>query len=244
VKKILSQKDHIISESKKAYKQGLTLVKEGKHFLGERKMKESEEKYRSSLDYFRLSLSWDESNIQPFKYIHFLGKIIHNNFSCSISPANGTYSMSCPVYLSHITSGFSVGMACERICSICGKDFNKCKHEKWKYYDNIEAKKIEDQCNICGEKECNHKIGEKYDDVTPHVIVKALEAPEISLVDYPQNPYCTIQVMQLTRSEVNSMLGDDQKDDFVYGKTTFQCHHCFYCKGDDLKLRFPLINHH
>ena len=204
-------------------------------------MKEAEEKYRLSLFFFRLSLSWDDTNIQAFRYIHKIGKIIHNNFSCSIFPVNGSYYMSCPVFLSHITSGFSAGMVCERICSICERDFESCPHEKWHYYDNIEAKKVEGKCNICSKEECDHTIGEKYDNATPHVIVKALDVPEISIVDQPQNPYCTIQQIQLKRSEVYSMLPEEQKEGFIYGKSDFFCHHCLSCKGDNLNLRFPLI---
>ncbi len=216
------------------------LVQEAKDAIKKNKREVAETLFRGSLVKIREALLWDPEEAYS-RYLHDVGCSIHDIFGCQLKVKDGNYGITCPVMLSHNKWGFSIGGSGKSICSICGKDVFDCSHVKGHIYDNVKARRHYDICNICGEGDCGHKEGEKYNGVRAFAIIVEMNLDHISLVPNPANPLCVIQSYSVSKSELLEMLPEDEREQFVYGETVIHCHHCLMCKGEPERGFAPLL---
>ena len=207
------------------------LVQNTEEAIDNKKMDLAETFYRRSLVKIREALLWEPEEKPHSKYLHDVGRRIHDIFGCQLEFKDGLYWVTCPVMLSHSKGGFSIGGSGKAICSICGTDIFDCPHVKGRTYDSVVAKRHHDICNICVQRECEHKEGEIYDGVQVFAMVVELNLDHVSFVQNPANPLCVVHCYSVPKSDLLEMLPEDERDRVIYGETIIHCHHCLICKG-------------
>lgn len=207
------------------------LIKDAEVSISEKRMDVAETLYRKSLVKIREALLWEPEEKSHRKYLHEVGRLIHDTFGCQFEFIEETYRATCPVLLSHIPYGISIGGSAKSICSICGKDTFDCTHVKGRIYDNVVTKHFQDICNICGQQECEHKEGEIYNEVKAFSIVVELDLDHIALVENPANPMCCIDACSVPKSEFIEKLPEDKRDLVLHREIFVECHHCLICQG-------------
>lgn len=166
--------------------------------------------------------------------IHKIGLTLEEEFQCQIlyDEKKGEYFSNCPAILLHKDFGFSIRGSEKYKCSICGLPIIDCEHITGEYYDDIECKKNDGFCNICGEKDCNKHIeGEKYDHVQAVKIVYDLNLVTFDIVEDPEMKFARISKVFFSKEEIMNELNEEDKKAFTYGKSKLYCHHCSQCKG-------------
>ncbi len=206
------------------------LVQKAEKATRSKKMDVAEAFYRRSLVKIREALLW-QPEAGHSKYLHDVGRQIHDGFGCELQFKDGLYWVTCPVLLSHSKGGFSVGGSVKAVCSICREDILDCPHIKGRTYDGVVAKRYHDICNICGLRDCEHKEGETYDSVQAFAIVVELNLDHVSFVENPANPLCVVHSYSVPESDLMEMLPEDERHRVVYGQTIIHCHHCLSCTG-------------
>jgi hypothetical protein len=184
---------------------------------------------RTSLQYLRNAYHLSSEDPKISVLLHQSGKFIHDNFGCQVRMEGTTYYEECPVLLSHVKYGFSVGGSAISICSICGKDPWECEHIKGFKYDGVIAKKISGYCNICGQEACDHQLGEIYNNAEAVHIITEMKLDHVSLVERPANPLARITMYTLGPEDILKALPDSEKASFKPGVTVIHCHHCVEC---------------
>jgi hypothetical protein len=207
------------------------LIQEAEEAINKKKMDVAEILFRRSLVKIREALLWEPKEKAYSKYLHDVGRRIHNIFGCQLEFKDGLYWVTCPVMLSHSKGGFSIGGSGKAICSICSKDIFDCPHVKGHTYNGVVAKRHHDICNICGQRKCEHKEGETYNGVQAFAIVVELDLDHVSFVQNPANPLCVVHSYSVPKSDLLDMLPEDERDRVIYGETIIHCHHCLICKG-------------
>jgi hypothetical protein len=195
--------------------------------------KESEMLMRQSLSVTREAFHLSDGSNAIGGLLHQRGSTIHSLFKCPLTFENGSYFEDCPVVLSHIPLGFSVGGSGVAICSICGKDPWECEHVTGYVYDGVPTQKILGSCNICGKESCDHEVGKAYDKVKAVRIITDLHIEEISLVKNPMNPLARIQRRSISSKDIYLALPPSEKASFIPGETVINCDHCAICHGTD-----------
>ncbi|MCJ7791002.1 MAG: hypothetical protein MUP49_01080 [Dehalococcoidia bacterium] len=143
--------------------------------------------------------------------------------------AGNTYYEECPVILSHVKFGFSIGGSEDAVCNICGIDPWDCEHIKGFKYNGVVARKIGSICNICLKETCDHLVGKIYDNVEVVHIITNIKLDDISIVQNPADPLARIEMYTLGPEDILKLLPDSEKSRFVPGKTVIHCHHCMDC---------------
>lgn len=221
-----------LSEAQARMSSAITHMAKADHFLSLDKPREAEDALRKSLVIIREAILFQPDNPEYRSFILKVGRKVHDLFGCIIPFENGQYQAVCPVLLSNISYGFSMGWKKKAICSICGQDIFDCEHVPGRIYDNVEARKFEEICNVCGEKACSHTEGDHFDKVKAIRIVTELKINDISLVERPDNPLCAIMKTPISRDEILDDLSPKEKERFEYGITPIFCHRCELDKGD------------
>jgi len=170
--------------------------------------------------------------------MHSIGKLLHDRFQCPLKFNGKSYYNDCPVRLSHIDIGFSIGCTEDLICSICGKDPLECDHTSGEKYNNIICKEIRNICNICWENKClcHHIIGETYNGVEAVLIEINIKPNHIAMVSNPADPLCRVTAVPISDEHIASVVKTMPKNlrkKFQYGKTILFCEHCVICSDPD-----------
>jgi len=187
--------------------------------------------FRKSLEKAREATQWEPDAFAHRRYLHSLGRRIHDVFGCEIPCQDGRCRLTCPVLLSHMPFGLSIGGYKRAVCSLCGQDVLDCPHIRGHTYNRIVAARTHGVCNICGEKVCGHKSGDLYDGVEPFGIVVEMEVDHIAVVTKPADPLCVFTSVELPHDEVlTSFLAADPHE-VRGGEASFECHHCLACDG-------------
>jgi len=208
------------------------LIKTAEARLKKKKLKEAEKYFRESLTPLREAFLLDNKNTARRKYLHEVGKRIHDIFGCVMEFRDGSYWANCPVGLSHMNMGFSIAASGKSICSICGQDSLDCPHLRGEKYDDVVACRIDGICNICTERYCDHLAGQVFNGVRAFsIMTKVLTLDHVALVENPGNPLCVVQGVSLGRKDMLERLPANEHHQFVYGKTIVFCHHCLECDG-------------
>lgn len=218
--------------AKRFMEEARTLIAEAELVSQQGDRNRSEELYRRSLHKIRDASLVDPENSYHRIYLHHIGRRIHSRFSCPNPPTDGSYTVSCPVLLSHTKGGFSIGGSAKPMCSICQGDAFTCPHEAGQIYNEVIAKRVLNTCNICGKETCDHFEDQVYDQVNAYVIISDLKLDHVSYVENPEDPLCCIQSRTMDRDEVWRELSPDERIAFKYGETVLHCHHCLICKGN------------
>lgn len=122
---------------------------------------------------------------------HAIGEVRSGLFHCPVAVKDGVAVQNCPLALLHFRMGFSIGFTATRWCSICHEDLDYCVHLLGKTYSLV-AQRIENSCNICGQRSCGHVVGDSY-DVHPTGIIRQVDLHEVSLVHRPRDPLARVQ---------------------------------------------------
>ena len=223
---MVSLDDEMTSELNKANK----LWKKGQVQLDDNKQ-QAEVTMRESLQHLRNAFHIASEEPKIGNILHQRGRLIHDLFGCRLRMAGNTYYEECPVILSHIKLGFSIGGSADAVCNICGKDPWDCEHIKGFKYDGVPAQRIGSLCNICLKETCNHCVGEIYDNIEAVHIITKINPDHVSIVENPANPLARIQMYTLGPEDIRKLLPDLEKARFVPGKTVIHCHHCVDCTG-------------
>lgn len=163
-----------------------------------------------------------------FKSMCKIGKLIHDRFGCQVKFSGTSYFTDCPVRLSQLNMGLSVGGTEDLICSICGKDPIECGHTPGEKYNNVICQEIRSTCNICWDNKssCEHIVGQHYDNVEAVRIVTNLRPDHVALVSEPSDPLCRFLAWPVDVRSIIEKLPKDKKDKFEYGKSTIVCNYC------------------
>jgi hypothetical protein len=191
----------------------------------------AESLWRESLIKLRESHLWEPHEHSHRQKLHEVGKKVHDTFGCQLEFRDGSYRVSCPVYLSHSQIGFSIGGTAQVACSICGQDNLTCPHVKGRKYNGVVANKWLEFCSICLRKDCDHAVGEIHDGVEACGIVTMIDLDHVALVKNPANPLCVIESYSLPESDLLDLLPKEGRESFAYGETAVDCHHCTVCEG-------------
>jgi len=218
-------KDICDASAQKSMASANKLIEEAKECVYKNNMKEAESLLRKSLVKIREAFLWTEDKKYQDK-LYIIGRKLHDIFGCQLEFSNGQYNQTCPVFLSHSTMGFSIGGSSITICSICGENTLKCPHINMKTYNNVLAQDLTDVCNICGKKDCDHEIGNFYDNVEAFSIISDINFDHVSLVKKPADPLCAIMSHEVPKSEILKELNENERDNFVFGETKINCDHC------------------
>lgn len=228
---MVSMDDRFESEVKEAD----ALWSKGHSLLEKSEKEEAETAMRSSLLHLRDAYHLASEDLKLGNLLHERGIVIHNLFGCKVRMKGTTYYQECPVILSHVQLGFSIGGSADTICSICGKDPWDCEHIKGLKYDGVVCRRIGNTCNICLNENCNHLIGEIYNGVEVVHILTNMKLDHVSLVENPANPLARFQMYTLSADDIRNSLPKSERRFFVPGKTVIHCHHCVECNGSSLQ---------
>lgn len=223
---MVGMNDNVESKTKEAD----VLWNKGRSLLEENRKQESETTMRDSLIRLRDAFHLASEDSKISRLLHDRGRIVHDLFGCKVRMSGTTYYQECPVILSHIQLGFSVGGSANTICSICGKDAWDCEHIKGFKYDGVLCQRIGSTCNICLKENCSHRVGATYNSVEAVHIITNLNVEEISLVKNPGIPLARIQMHTLGPDDIRNALPEAEREFFVPGETVIHCHHCVACK--------------
>ncbi len=208
------------------------LIRDAKHHLKDKEIAVSEALFRKGLGKIREAVLWEPAVLSHRKYLHRIGRRVHDAFECPLEFRDDMYWVTCPVMLSHSRGGFSIGGSGKTICSICGEDVLTCPHVKGKIYNQVVARRISGICNICGiGDECDHDEGYVYDDVQAYGIITEVDLEHVALVSNPANPLCAVYTYSIPKSDFKEMIPEAEQHKIVYGETPIYCHHCLVCEG-------------
>ncbi|WP_252224732.1 MULTISPECIES: hypothetical protein [unclassified Clostridium] len=211
-KKSLDEANKIIKE----------LIKVQKH--SEIQMRKILELYLDAFWFFK------DIRIKLSKTMHDISKDLCEIYSCKykFDKVKNKYYSDCPNMVLHCDLGYSFRGTEKYKCSICGKPIIDCEHITGEIYNNIECKKIDDICNICGEEQCKHIVGEKYDEVQAVKIVYDVELVTFDVVEEPEMAFARVKKIYFERDYIEKELQKD-RETFKYGKSDLYCHHCLQC---------------
>lgn len=101
------------------------------------------------------------------------------------------YWSECPINVSHLRLGVSVGMVSDFECSVCGELVEDCDHQMTDFYPKIATRRDNTGCNLCHDQKCEHIEGETY-LVQAHATARNIKTGEVSLVARPRYPLARI----------------------------------------------------
>jgi len=185
--------------------------------------------------YFRDALGWliDVTRLRPegnryFEMLHEQGKTLKKLFACKILPdSEGKYSVSCPVVLAHISTGFSPGGSGIRVCTICGENSLRCEHQSGERYDDVICKKIHGRCNICGERRCKHMKGTRFNNIRADIVIVNWRPDHIAATENPRDPFTRVTAFGLTTKDMEAYRY--VVPGFEPGISSLECCHCLSC---------------
>lgn len=195
----------------------------------------TEEKLRLAMKLY-LDAFWvfEEIRKELSATIHKIGTTLEEEFQCQsfYDEDKKKYYSSCPAMLLHNDIGFSFRGSEKNKCSICGLPIIECDHITGEYYNDIVCKKTDNICNICGEEDCReHVEGERYDHVQAVKIVYDVNLVTFDLIEDPEMKFARINKVYFEKEDIMNELSEEDKKEFIYGKSKLFCHHCTQCKG-------------
>lgn len=127
--------------------------------------------------------------------IHRSSFVRRGLYGCPVTLRDDRYWTDCPINISHLRLGVSVGMTGDIECSICGKLIEDCEHQNGEHYF-VTAKHSEaGECTICGLLDCEHHEGEEF-PVQAIEIGRSMQVQEVCLVARPRYPLARIVEVQ------------------------------------------------
>lgn len=127
--------------------------------------------------------------------IHRSAFIKRGLFGCSITLQHNEYWTNCPINISHLRIGVSVGITGDFECSICGRLVEDCDHLSGETYPAIAKRYTDGTCSICGLVECGHDEGKTFSAQAVSV-GRNLQIHEVSLVPRPRYPLARLSEWQ------------------------------------------------
>jgi hypothetical protein len=110
----------------------------------------------------------------------------------------------------HLRVGMSPGFVARRHCSICDGDLSECEHVSGDQYAVIAVSLSDDECNICGLRECIARIPGSAYTVHAHGVIKSVDRlDEISAVARPRDPMARYEAVEIPTETVAGLLNND-----------------------------------
>lgn len=137
--------------------------------------------------------------------IHTASFVQRGLFGCPIIVRDDAYWTACPVKVSHLRVGTSIGMVAEFACSICRRMVEDCDHVMGEPYRQV-ANRLDGHCSVCEAPDCDHVVGCSYVVVAHARAVNAV-MHETSFVSRPRYPQA--RITELTQDYGDA--GDDPR---------------------------------
>lgn len=132
--------------------------------------------------------------------IHRAAFVNRGLFGCPVVWRDEAYWTDCPIDVSHLRMGLSVGLVSDFACSICARLVEDCDHQMGETYPKV-AERKDGECSICDATECRHVVGESYLVVAYASAVNAV-LHETSFVARPRYPQARIIEMTKDLGEI------------------------------------------
>lgn len=136
--------------------------------------------------------------------IHCAAFVKRGLFGCPIVLRDDKFWTDCPINLSHLRVGFSVGLVSDFECSICGRLVEDCDHQMGQPYRVVAKRDGTGVCSICGAVDCEHTPGEEF-LVEAYANARNAKASEVSMVPRPRYPQA--RIVEITKN-LGSASGD------------------------------------
>lgn len=149
--------------------------------------------------------------------VHEAAFVQRGLYGCPIVIRENSYWTSCPINISHIRLGLSVGMVAEYQCSVCGRMAEDCDHVMGRAY-KVGATRIDGLCSICEAEVCEHTVGRDYVAVAKARPANAV-MHETSFVKRPRYPRARIVEMTVDYGDE----GDDPRFGELAGHGALNC---------------------
>lgn len=137
--------------------------------------------------------------------IHRAAFVKRGLFGCPIVLRDDEFWTDCPINLSHLRMGVSVGVVSDFECSICGCLVEDCDHQMGRVYPKTARRDADDKCTLCAAVNCEHSVGEMYMSEA-RANARDVRLGEASLVARPRYPQA--RIVEMTKDV--SMAGDDE----------------------------------
>lgn len=188
---------------------------------------EREKLYRRALSSMRSAFNWSNRDTDILEELHRVGRVVHDEFGCQVTFRGNQYWKDCPVVLSHVPFGFSIGGSATKRCSICGQDPLDCTHIRGKEYENVRCSKQFCGCNICFREKCEHVAGEFYNKVQARHIITKMDLDHVAIVSKPADPDACMTTISIDKQQILSEVDSLRLE---WGQTAY-CNHCVSCTG-------------
>lgn len=156
------------------------------------------------------------------RLIHESGMFVSRHFDCKIELQDGLWRWRCPVIISHLRFGQSVGFTAPRVCSICRENIvsERCPHMP----NQIYRVTVEDPEHCpCGSRNCSlHKAGSIIEVYPTSLIEKVDSLSEISWVARPRDPLARIRSISYTPEQMSLFM----RAEIPSNIRTIECLHC------------------
>jgi hypothetical protein len=160
--------------------------------------------------------------------VHRVGEFVGGLYGCWLEYDKGDWLRTCPVVISHLRVGNSVGFTARWLCSICRRDVSDpdgCSHMPGRTYE-VEATTNDGLCSICGSTPCDHRPGARY-SVVAGTMVEEADLHETSLVARPRDPLCRCDAIEVSNDLLIRDLGHQPRP-----SERIRCNECIgVCMG-------------
>jgi hypothetical protein len=147
---------------------------------------------------------------------------VSRHVGCKIELQDGLWRWQCPVVISHLRLGQSVGFTAPRICSICRENVmsEQCPHMPNQTYSVT----VEDPQHCpCGSTDCSiHQAGTTIEVYPTSLVEEVDNLSEISWVARPRDPLARIRSISYTPEQMGLLM----RADIPNHMSTIECLHC------------------
>lgn len=156
-----------------------------------------------------------------------IGRFVHDHFGCELKVRDdGICDIDCPVLLSDVRRGVSIGATATAICSIFGENIFNCPHLPGRTYNAVVCNK-EHICNICKQKNCDHEVGKRYNDVEAMAFLTEMNGDHLAFVENPLDPSTAITNMPKHVDQLLSEVPVAERSKFYNPRSnSLKCHFC------------------
>lgn len=183
-------------------------------------LKQAEPHVRGAVDFAIAALNFLEDHAlceDAHEAVHQAAFLQRGLYGCPIVIRENSYWTNCPVNISHIRVGLSVGMVVDYSCSICGRMAEDCDHVIGQAYEVV-ATRTDVLCSICDAEVCGHIPGQNYVAVAKARTTNAV-MHETSFVKRPRYPRARIVEMTVNCGDE----GDDPRFFALAGCGALDC---------------------
>lgn len=150
--------------------------------------------------------------------VHRAAFVKRGLFGCPILLRDDEFWTDCPINISHLRMGFSVGLVSDFGCSVCGRLVEDCDHQIGELYPKRAERDADGRCTLCGAVDCEHAEGESF-LIEAYANARNVKASEASFVPRPRYP----QARMVEMAKDLGSIGDDPGVRYAAEHGQLQC---------------------